>query len=339
MVERSIDETIDKLNRILSNNELEAAKLKEFQTYLQHISRSPNAELAKAHLRKVIIDMVGLDFLSVEQAEEFRSKNELPAMRYYPPIEEFDPHELSHWSLPMCVAWLLWRTDEKVRLYWDDYRLRCRDWVPNPKTKSNAVLRKLPPTKNFITLIGHYFDKNNNPIMPANKALKKIHNELSKGNIFAEALDTSGEPVTIPTEEWIFLERTAGMNNETNYRLKGRPHDVKYSDIQINREAVLKVWKTVTKPKKQPNKTSNSIVRTRKWLVAIISASPETKLFSRPVLHRTANDKLKQSNHKISEANFQTVWNEVIAEFKADVWSKPGSRASDKISDLPPFPG
>ena len=55
------------------------------------------------------------------------SKEEAHARRVRPPPEKYDPDKLSHWSITMTVAWIIWGDIDAVRNEWDDYRERvCR---------------------------------------------------------------------------------------------------------------------------------------------------------------------------------------------------------------------
>ena len=56
------------------------------------------------------------------------SKDEAAARRVRPPPEKYDPDKLSHWSITMTVAWIIWGEIDAVRNEWDDYRNECADW-------------------------------------------------------------------------------------------------------------------------------------------------------------------------------------------------------------------
>ena len=56
------------------------------------------------------------------------SKEEADARRVRPPPEKYDPDKLSHWSITMTLAWIIWREIDAVRNEWDDYRNECADW-------------------------------------------------------------------------------------------------------------------------------------------------------------------------------------------------------------------
>ena len=65
------------------------------------------------------------------------SKEEAAARRVRPPPEKYDPDKLSHWSITMTLAWIIWRDIDAVRNECDDYRKKCADW----RFKSDASAR------------------------------------------------------------------------------------------------------------------------------------------------------------------------------------------------------
>jgi hypothetical protein len=66
------------------------------------------------------------------------SKEEADARRVRPPPERYDPDSLSHWSITMMVAWIIWREIDGVRNEWDDYRNECADWRFEGKASARA---------------------------------------------------------------------------------------------------------------------------------------------------------------------------------------------------------
>ena len=69
------------------------------------------------------------------------SKEEADARRVRPPPEKYDPDKLSHWSITMTVAWIIWREIDAVRNECDDYRNECADWlfVGDPSARAQVA--------------------------------------------------------------------------------------------------------------------------------------------------------------------------------------------------------
>jgi hypothetical protein len=67
-----------------------------------------------------------------------KSKDEAQARRVRPPPDRYDPDKLSHWSITMTLAWIIWREIDAVRNEWDDYRNECADWRFEGKASARA---------------------------------------------------------------------------------------------------------------------------------------------------------------------------------------------------------
>ena len=46
-----------------------------------------------------------------------------------PDVALFKPEDELWWSLPMAIAWIAWRSLDRVRQFWDDYRNQHWIWV------------------------------------------------------------------------------------------------------------------------------------------------------------------------------------------------------------------
>jgi hypothetical protein len=57
------------------------------------------------------------------------SREEARARQVRPVEEQYDPDKLSHWSITMTLAWIVWGDLCDVRRQWDSFREECFDWV------------------------------------------------------------------------------------------------------------------------------------------------------------------------------------------------------------------
>jgi hypothetical protein len=78
--------------------------------------------------RDELIENVKHGLMTPEAAEAEAARLGLARLASEPDGNAFDPMSETWWSLPMTVAWIAWRTPEKVRAYWDKYRRECWDW-------------------------------------------------------------------------------------------------------------------------------------------------------------------------------------------------------------------
>src|SRR4051794_6108674 len=73
-------------------------------------------------LRDELIDKVQHGKLTPAQAEAEAVRLGLDPFETCPDPDQFDPMAEARWTLPMAVAWISWRSWDRVREYWDAYR-------------------------------------------------------------------------------------------------------------------------------------------------------------------------------------------------------------------------
>jgi hypothetical protein len=78
-----------------------------------------------------IIKQAAAGEMTPEEAEAWAESKHQPPLASKPDSALFDPMSEPFWSLPMAVAWIMWRTSDAVREYWDDYRCDCYVWKEN----------------------------------------------------------------------------------------------------------------------------------------------------------------------------------------------------------------
>src|SRR6187200_2838150 len=90
---------------------------------------TPDEAEAKAErLRNELIDKVRHGKLTPAKAEAEAVRLGLSPLARCLDADQFNPMGELQWSLPMVVAWIVWRTPHGVRENWDAYRQECLDW-------------------------------------------------------------------------------------------------------------------------------------------------------------------------------------------------------------------
>ena len=80
--------------------------------------------------RDILIDKVQRGELTPQKAEAEAARVGLEPFEVGPNPADFDPMGEASWSLPMALAWIMWRSRDPVREMWDLYREKFRFWVP-----------------------------------------------------------------------------------------------------------------------------------------------------------------------------------------------------------------
>src|SRR5262245_44452987 len=75
-----------------------------------------------------LLDRVRRGVLTPDAAEAEAERLGLGQLANTPDPSKFDPMRETWWTLPMTLAWMAWRSPDRVRWFWDAYRLQCLDW-------------------------------------------------------------------------------------------------------------------------------------------------------------------------------------------------------------------
>lgn len=197
--------------------------------------------------RDALFDELQNGRLSPVDAEVMASKLGLEPLNSMPDLTEWDPMEANNWSLTMTVAWICWRTPEKVRSWWREYRLECWDWRGLLDTDGNVTGWELEQrSAGSLGLLSEVFNsclaaKVPEPVCCSPKsATNQIWDMMGADQLSATGMTQEG-PKDIPRSDWAHLKITeVGVNHEPHLRDNmGTKH---YWDIKIRSADVVKIW-------------------------------------------------------------------------------------------------
>ncbi|MGY4413221.1 hypothetical protein ACVWW4_004957 [Bradyrhizobium sp. LB7.1] len=185
-----------------------------------------------------------------------------------PPEGAFDPDKLSHWSIAMTMAWIIWGDIGAVREQWDDYRTQCAEWkffpevVIDRKTHEAAIkhatYQELAPHDpemsalggrgewkfvawNDAGWLGLEFECRRDDL-PWEEMVDELWQAAGEGRIQATAVEFGDqkafEVVEIPAHMWTRLRRT----REPSGRAMLSAPDRDYRDIRFARSDVKALW-------------------------------------------------------------------------------------------------
>ncbi|MEC5322754.1 hypothetical protein [Aurantimonas sp. A3-2-R12] len=151
-----------------------------------------------------------------------------------PNPEDFDPNSEVYWTLPMVLAWIVYRDSGEVRQMWDQYRSRCMD---DAGTATVSLLH-------IAFLVNE--DERSIAMSPA-KAERALLGTLAVGSIAAWGIPLDGElRVEIPESEWAdfgFFEGT-GSRDE----VRAGPFGHGYHSVLLKSRAVRQAWPAIQPP-------------------------------------------------------------------------------------------
>jgi len=187
-----------------------------------------------------------------------------------PPEGAFDPDTLSHWSITMALAWIIWGDIRAVREEWDDYRSQCAEWRFFPDLKvdaselegaiRNATLNEPAPSDPEIFdpgrssgswklsgwgpsgWLGIEFKARRDEV-PWERMIEVLWLAAGEGRIKATALkcatrSSDGKMVEIPTHLWPRLRRRREPSGKA---ILAGP-DCDFRDVKFSRLDVKSLW-------------------------------------------------------------------------------------------------
>src|SRR5215208_29522 len=176
--------------------------------------------------RDDLIDKVRYGKLTPAQAEAEARLLGLEPLAKCPDPSEFNPMAEAWWSLPMAVAWIVWRSPNRVRQYWDAYRRECWDWhfhhwrvgVDGPVYDGYFLEERSPATLVRLRLSESFDDADDSepkPMMSLGEAQHACWQALQEGLLQATGLSRqTGERTPIPAHEWRDLEYFEERNRD-----------------------------------------------------------------------------------------------------------------------------
>ncbi|WP_421423352.1 hypothetical protein [Agrobacterium rosae] len=192
--------------------------------------------------------------MTPEHAEEISKE-----MGHGPIAEEFDylryhVGTMPAWTLPMSMAWILWRDMEEVTKLHDPYRQNNFRWEPftiDPPTSLVSGSLPLPPRRSFrlkrlepATFVSILMLSNNRGKV-FQDAKQKLLSELVSGNITATALDAvTGEFIHIDPRRWAHFDFDKSFNTRTFLNSHGTPQ---ITEVRVLRADIQNLW-----PKEEP---------------------------------------------------------------------------------------
>jgi hypothetical protein len=163
----------------------------------------------------------------------------------------FDPMKEPFWTLPMALAWIIWRSPDWVRTQWEHYDFHLRDlnrYADNSRIDSGLVdLSDLAlwTTDDYVpqTFIQNGLD-----------AKADLRRQLQSGDLVA-----TGKPAgvrerrTITTSEWFDIDL---LNREGLEDSVGNG-PLRFNKVVVPSLAVLRIWPPILEVKARPGGKPN----------------------------------------------------------------------------------
>ena len=156
----------------------------------------------------------------------------------------------------MTVAWIAWRSPDKVREFWDPYRSKCLDWhfkewrvgPDGPVHAGHFLEERRPATLSLLSFVERY--DSSHGLLPSgaisiDDAKVKLWDALSENAFQATGISTdTGERTVIPDCVWPDLMDIEEHGRDA-LRVRepwGAPSRRGYNDIALKRQNIMAIW-------------------------------------------------------------------------------------------------
>jgi hypothetical protein len=207
--------------------------------------------------RNDILEKVGYGLLSPDEAEEEARQHGLEPFTRKPSPAEFNPFALEHWTLPMTIAWIAWRTPAMVCEQWDAFLENRLSWQwrrwrhgADGTVHAGYFLEQERPasvaTLRIAAVSQEMGDPGAEPRIAVEDAIDLLWRLLGRGAIRATAVDSRGhERTAIPYDAWPRLKLSETDDRDDLRDMSRYPFGVHYVDVLLSVADVRKVWTIV----------------------------------------------------------------------------------------------
>jgi len=198
--------------------------------------------------RQRLLEAVRTGELTPNAAEAEAERLGIGPLLAHPDPADFDPMEQDRWTLPMTIAWIVWRTPEAVREHWDAYVIGCHRWREVYRNGTCVGFEPGPvprPTWSLLTLNEDY-PRERTRIAPwrprsPHDAREELWKALEQGDVVADAIDLdTRKRVDIPASAWKSLDLYPEL--EWDIVREDRMSRSGYEDLRFSVRQVVDAW-------------------------------------------------------------------------------------------------
>ncbi|MEX0953613.1 MAG: hypothetical protein WDZ83_00195 [Rhizobiaceae bacterium] len=216
-------------------------------------------ELILSRAQDFLIGLAMDGLLSPSEAEAHAAAWGMKPLASEPPDSALDPMVEPFWTLPMAIAWILWRDPRRVRENWHLYTRRCHDWHTERRripldggrqwyeVTASEVRQRHEPTVATIGILSCLdLEGGNNKRASPTLARQDLWRRLGEGDLAMTAVDHAGDVVTIDRVEWAYLG-IAHKVDGADYLCRSSLEPV-YTDLKLSRSDMVRLWPAPRSP-------------------------------------------------------------------------------------------
>lgn len=251
-----------------------------------------------------------------------------------PDPSTFDLDTELRWTFPMALAWIVWRSPEKVAEFSPSYRSAVRTWGNNYLFRHgiDVLFETLgEPAPDLIQLprdgvlcdLRKESEADDSAYLPMERARLELWRTLlsvgDKGMLADGVPHFEKRRVAIPHREFADLELVSSDGHDASLRSSWKGGG--YGAPRLNPDDLRQRWRVAS-----PRKTGliSAEAQFRAWLTEQILASPHAPTLKNKEIWDAV--KASPGMAALSKASFEKVKREVTAELSASAWRAGGRR-------------
>ena len=158
-----------------------------------------------------------------------------------PDLTRFDPFKLAYWTLPMTLAWIIWRTPDAVRSQWELYDFHLRDLNREDGSRSRSQLRSL----HDLLLSTEDDGVDQSAVLVKGPAARDdLWSKLGSAKLTATGVGVQRtKRESIACTEWQDLDSfDPGLAWPFDAIGKGFKHELRFKNVSVPTKDVLELW-------------------------------------------------------------------------------------------------
>lgn len=279
--------------------------------------------------------------ITPEEAENVARLDGLGPLRPSAAPDEHQPDKEAYWTLPMAIAWIVWRTLDRVRQQYDPYRSASPFWFYRTYDSMGAQIRSEEPQGGYFLTeqskasamdlslqeaFGLITERENYlALTTVRLAREDVWRKAGLGRTVAYAVRSSdGEVVPIPDYEWSYLVlQQHGGRDELCFEHNQTP---RFHSIRFRQSEIKKCWSNSGASSRAK---SDARKRCKEWFEGLVQTSPEL-----PSMTKTKVEAYAKRTYGVPRDDFRSIRASVIEKYGAVAWSKGGRPRANRAEKI-----
>jgi hypothetical protein len=262
--------------------------------------------------------------ITQEQAEAEARAAGFGTLERHPNPADYDPIREPFWTLPMTLAWIIYRSADPVARLMDSFQAETRIWLPTDYVGENGKTEKRlnlisPQRKSALDVINHAIkaDDSLSQALSGIKARDELLRTLKSGQLQAfgirpgESQHTSVPPITWETITTFFVDEPSIQASDIG---SVDEKSARFHWVRVESARVRELWPELPS-------SSKATFDCRKWLVDQMRASPERRPKSKGCFRQEAMQRFPG----LSKRQFDVVWLQAVEIANTPKWSRAGA--------------